>query len=101
MCKNNIVIVFSVTNWLVASHRNRAFEILASNKNLFVFNRLGMRSVLPQQKHIHQTESKVICANITGLINKSSKLHEFESDSSVCITSFSKLAQEVIQQLFF
>lgn len=96
MCKNNIGFVFSLTNWLVASHRNRACKILVSNKHLFAFKRLGMRSVLPQQKHIHQTKSKVICANITGLINKSSKLHEFESDSSVCITSFSKFSQEVM-----
>lgn len=53
------ILLLSLTNWLVTSHRNRAFEILASNKHLFAFKRLGMRSVLPQQKHIHQTESNL------------------------------------------
>jgi len=96
MCKNNIVIVFSLTNCLVASHRNNAFKMLASNKHPSAFKRSGMRSVLPQQKHIHQTESKIICTNVTGLIYKPSKLHEFESDTSVCITIFSKFSQEVM-----
>lgn len=92
MSKNNIVIVFYLTNCLVVPHRNRAFKTLASNKHPFAFKRLGMRSGL----HIHQTKSKIICANVTGLINKSSKLHEFESDSSIFITSFNKLSQEIM-----